>query len=63
MTIERSLRSLLRMHLPQQSAAALQHRRRLLIALGADTFTGGLNIGLIGGSAAHAARVIGKGRT
>ena len=45
------------------SDEATHHRRRLLIALGAGTFTGGINIGLIGGSAAHAARVIGKGRT
>ena len=62
MKIERSLRSLLRMHLPQQSAAALPRRRRLLVALGAGTFTGTLTgtltIGLTGalasGSAAYA---------
>ena len=41
-------------HLPQQSEAALQRRRRWLIALGAGTFTGGLAGELTGGSAAHA---------
>ena len=56
-------RSSLFTHLPMSSDEATHHRRRLLIALGAGTFTGGINIGLIGGSAAHAARVIGKGRT
>ena len=46
--------SLLRTHLPQQSEAALQQRRRLLIALGAGTLTGGLAGELTGSSAAYA---------
>ena len=41
-------------HLPQQSEAALQRRRRWLIALGAGTLTAMLAGELTGGSAAHA---------
>ena len=40
--------------LPQQCEAALQRRRRLLIALGTSTLTAGLAGELTGGSAAHA---------
>ena len=51
MKIERSLSG---MHLPQQNEAARQPRRRLLIALGASTLTGGLAGEFSGGRAAHA---------
>ena len=55
MKIERGLLgSPLCTHLPQRSEAARQQRRRLLIALGAGTLTGGLAGELSGGRAAHA---------
>ena len=47
-------RSLLRTHLPQQSEAARQQRRRLLIALGAGALPSGLAGELTGGIAAYA---------
>ena len=55
MKIERGLLgSPLCTHLPQRSEAARQQRRRLLIALGAGTLTGGLAGEFSGGRAAHA---------
>ena len=54
MKIERSLRSLAGTHLQQQSDEAMQHRRRLLIALGAGTFITALATELTSGRAAHA---------
>ena len=42
------------LRLPQRSEAPLQHRRKLLIDLGAGTFAAMLAVELIGGVAAHA---------
>ncbi len=53
MKIERSLRSVLCTHFQQRSDEAMQHRRRLVIALGAGTLTGGLAAELSGSSTAH----------